>query len=406
MKEKSEEKKEGTIVKQKKQRPMKRFLYVLLGLFIFFFAFGLIAITASYLTYKNFSQLQDAVSKITGEEEKEGEESNEVVSGDENKQIIVNSDEKLIIDIVKDSSPSVVSIAVTQVSLLQGKGVIDQSSNIGTGFIVDESGTIITNQHVVSEESSTYKVVTSDGEEYSVKQILRDDLYDIAILEIDNKGKTFKPIKLGDSDNLLVGQSVLAIGTPLGEFSGSVTSGIISGLNRNVTASSSSWFGTTSKTYEGVIQTDAAINAGNSGGPLINSQGEVIGVNFATTSYADNISFSIPINKVKNRLEEYRTYGKFIKPYLGVSYRMISEYDALYYSNVVPGALVVEVDPNGPAYSAGIRRGDIITKFGGEDVKISLSDMIQSHKVGEEVEVEVNRSGETQKFKAKLGEAN
>lgn len=406
MEEKSKEKSTEIVKEKKKQRPWKRFLYVVIGVLIFFFAFAIVAVVASYFTYKNFSQLQDLVCMVTGDEKEENEETQEIESGDENKQIIVNSDEKLTIDIVKESSPSVVSIAVTEVALLQGKGVIDQSSNIGTGFIVDTSGTIITNQHVVSEESSTYKVVTSDGEEYSIKQILRDDLYDIAILEIDNKGKTFKPIKLGDSDNLLVGQSVLAIGTPLGEFSGSVTAGIISGLNRSVTASSSSWFGTTSKTYEGVIQTDAAINAGNSGGPLINSQGEVIGVNFATTSFADNISFSIPINKVKNRLAEYKTYGKFIKPYLGVSYRMISEYDALYYSNVVPGALVVEVDASGPAYSAGIRRGDIITKFGGEDVKISLGDMIQSHKVGEEVEVEVNRSGETKTFKVKLGEAN
>lgn len=406
MEEKSKEKSTEIVKEKKKQRPWKRFLYVVIGVLIFFFAFAIVAVVASYFTYKNFSQLQDLVCMVTGDEKEENEETQEIESGDENKQIIVNSDEKLTIDIVKESSPSVVSIAVTEVALLQGKGVIDQSSNIGTGFIVDTSGTIITNQHVVSEETSTYKVVTSDGEEYPVKQILRDDLYDIAILEIDSKGKTFKPIKLGDSDNLLVGQSVLAIGTPLGEFSGSVTAGIISGLNRSVTASSSSWFGTTSKTYEGVIQTDAAINAGNSGGPLINSQGEVIGVNFATTSFADNISFSIPINKVKNRLAEYKTYGKFIKPYLGVSYRMISEYDALYYSNVVPGALVVEVDASGPAYSAGIRRGDIITKFGGEDVKISLGDMIQSHKVGEEVEVEVNRSGETKTFKVKLGEAN
>jgi len=130
----------------------------------------------------------------------------------------------------------------------------------------------------------------------------------------------------------------------------------------------------------------------------------VIGINFATTSGADNISFSLPINKVKGRLEEYRVYGKFIKPYMGVSYKMISEYYALYYSNVVPGALIVEVDTNGPAYVAGIRKGDIITTLDGEKVTTSLGDMIQKHKVGDEIEVVVNRSGETKTFKVTLVE--
>ncbi|MGI5898204.1 MAG: S1C family serine protease [Candidatus Dojkabacteria bacterium] len=409
MEEKKKEKKiskDSTVEVKKSGRNLKRVGYFLLGILLLFSAFVVVAVTASYYTYMNFPKLQEVVSKITGTKEDENIELISSNDGEEKKTIVVNESEKLTIDIVKEASPSVVSIAVSQISLSQSKGIVDQNNNIGTGFIVDSSGVIITNQHVVSGKSDNYKVVTSDGEEYAVKEILRDDLYDIAILKIDAGDKTFKAIKLGDSDSLVVGQSVLAIGTPLGEFAGSVTTGIISGLNRSVTASSSSWFGSTAKTYEGVIQTDAAINSGNSGGPLINSQGEVVGVNFATTSSADNISFSIPINKVKNRLEEYRTYGKFIKPYLGVSYQMISEYSALYYSNVVPGALIAEVDASGPAYAAGIRRGDIITKFGGEDVKISLGDMIQSHKVGEEVEVEVNRSGETLTFKVKLGEVN
>lgn len=277
------------------------------------------------------------------------------------------------------------------------------TSNIGTGFIVDDSGIVVTNQHVVSDVASSYKVVSYLGDEFEVTKILRDDVSDIALLRIDKKDKVLKSLKLGDSDKLLVGQNVIAIGTPLGEFAGSVTSGIISGLNRSV-AAGTGWFGTTTKTYEGVIQTDAAINPGNSGGPLINSQGEVIGVNFATTSGVDNISFALPINKVKKRIEEYKTYGKFIKPYLGVSYQMISEYEALYYKDVVPGALVVRIDPVSPAYEAGIRRGDFITEFGGEKVTNSLGEIIQEHKVNEEVEVKVWRAGEEQIFKVKLGE--
>lgn len=327
----------------------------------------------------------------------------EVGNNDDKIELVVTEDEANTINIVKQTQESVVSIAISQITLKQGEGLTDLTNNIGTGFIVDDSGIVVTNQHVVSDTTSSYKVVSYLGDEFEVTKILRDDVSDIALLRIDKKDKELKSLKLGDSDKLLVGQNVIAIGTPLGEYAGSVTSGIISGLNRSVSAGTG-WFGTTTKTYEGVIQTDAAINPGNSGGPLINSQGEVIGVNFATTSGVDNISFALPINKVKNRLEEYKTHGKFIRPYLGVSYQMISEYEALYYKDVVPGALVVRIDPVSPAYEAGIRRGDFITEFGGEKTINSLGELIQKHKVGEEVEVKVWRAGVEQSFKVKLGE--
>jgi serine protease Do len=318
--------------------------------------------------------------------------------------ITVSQEENNVINVVKNSAPGVVSIAVSQLSLSQDQGVVSKDSNIGTGFIVDSNGWIITNQHVVSSTTSTYKVVTSDGKAYDVTEIARDDVNDIAILRIAAEGLTV--LKLGNSDNLLAGQDVIAIGTPLGTYSGSVTKGIISGLNRTVVASSG-WFGSTQKTYESVIQTDAAINPGNSGGPLLNSQGEVIGVNFATTSGAENISFALPINKVKEKIEEYRTYGKFIKAYMGVSYQMISEYEAQYYSsNVVAGALVQSLDVYGPAYKAGIQRGDIITSLGGEKIVSSLSVYIQKHKVGDKVEVKVSRAGVEKTFEVTLTEAN
>ncbi len=327
----------------------------------------------------------------------------EVGNNDDKIELVVTEDEANTINIVKQTQESVVSIAISQITLKQGEGLTDLTNNIGTGFIVDDSGIVVTNQHVVSDTTSSYKIVSYLGDEFEVTKILRDDVSDIALLRIDKKDKVLKSLELGDSDKLLVGQNVIAIGTPLGEYAGSVTSGIISGLNRSVSAGTG-WFGTTTKTYEGVIQTDAAINPGNSGGPLINSQGEVIGVNFATTSGVDNISFALPINKVKSRLEEYKTHGKFIRPYLGVSYQMISEYEALYYKDVVPGALVVRIDPVSPAYEAGIRRGDFITEFGGEKTINSLGELIQKHKVGEEVEVKVWRAGVEQSFKVKLGE--
>ena len=316
--------------------------------------------------------------------------------------ITVTDDENVVINVVKQSTPSVVSIAISQVTLKRGQGLVDEVSNIGTGFVVDPNGIIVTNQHVVSDTTAKYKVITSDGVEYEAVEILRDDGNDVALLKID--AKNLKALKLGDSDNLAVGQTVIAIGTPLGEYAGSVTTGVISGLGRSVTASSG-WFGSTTKVYENVIQTDAAVNPGNSGGPLINTQGEVIGINFATTANADNISFALPINVVKQRLEEYRTYGKFIKPYIGISYQMISEYEALYYTDVVAGALVMNVDPNGPAAKADVKRGDIITKVNGKELVQSLAYEIQSHKVGEEITLEVWREGKTFTVKVTLAQA-
>jgi len=323
-------------------------------------------------------------------------------SNENNPAITISEEENLIINVVKESSPSVVSIAISQIKLKSGEGLVDEVNNIGTGFIVDPNGIIITNQHVVSDVSSSYKVITSDGKEYSVVEVLRDDSNDIALLKID--AKSLKSLDLGNSDTLLVGQTVIAIGTPLGEYAGSVTTGVISGLNRSVTTSSG-WFGSTTKVYENVIQTDAAVNSGNSGGPLISTEGKVIGINFATTANADNISFALPINIVKQRLEEYRTYGKFIKPYIGISYQMISEYEAMFYKDVVAGALVMNVDPEGPASKVDIKRGDIITKVNEDDVKQSFSYIVQSYKVGEELSLEVWRKGEIKSIKVTLEEA-
>ncbi len=388
--EKKEEKKDIPVVKKTKKK--KNILdFVFGGLILVCFSTIMTTLLILLLFFRENGPLRKYID----------------ISEDSKKQdsyeLVVTEREANTINIVKESQESVVSIAVSQITLKPGEGVGDTTSKIGTGFIVDESGIVVTNQHVVSDLNATYKVVSHSGDMFEVTQVLRDDISDIAVLRIDKQDKEIKALKLGDSDKLVVGQEVIAIGTPLGEFSGSVTTGIISGLDRSVTAGTG-WFGSTTKSYEGVIQTDAAINPGNSGGPLINSQGEVIGVNFATTSGVDNISFALPINKVKSRLEEYRTYGKFIRPFLGVSYQMISEYEALYYKDVVPGALVVRIDPVSPAYTAGIRRGDFITEFGGEKVNRSLAEMIQKHKVGESVEVKVWREGAEQKFTVVLGE--
>jgi len=315
-----------------------------------------------------------------------------------NREIV--SEESTIIDVVRNTQNSVVSIAVAELALSQDGST--ESNSIGSGFIVGKDGLIATNQHVVAQLNQNYVVVTSEGKQLPVENILRDDVNDIAIIKVN--ASDLNALTLGDSDQLTQGQLVIAIGTPLGEYAGSVTTGVISGLNRKVVAGN--YWGSGVKNYENVIQTDAAINPGNSGGPLLNSKGEVIGVNFATTSNAENISFSLPINIVSSRLEEYRKYGKFIKPYLGIQYDIISDLDAIYYKNVVAGALVQRVVPGSPAEKAGIVKSDIVTEINGVKVENSVSYVIQKFKVGDEITIKVWRNGQNLELKTILEESD
>lgn len=317
--------------------------------------------------------------------------------GDNNGPVLIaeGSEEALVVNVVEESMPSVVTIAVSRVSFSPDDGVIDNSSNIGSGFIVDPNGLIITNQHVVANPNVDYKVITSDGEEYDVENIARDDANDIALLEIEASG--LEELDLGDSDELVAGQTVVAIGTPLGEYAGSVTRGVVSGLNRSVKTGDQSFFGTV-KTYEDVIQTDASVNPGNSGGPLLNTAGLVVGVNFATTAGADNISFALPINRVKQRIEEYRKYGKFIKGYLGV------QYEVVYTNDFTPMVLVIDVEDGSPADEAGIKRRDLIIEVDGEPVGGSFASTLQSYKPGDEIKLTIIRDDEEIEVEVTLGE--
>ncbi len=387
MEKKVEDVKEKKKISTKKSKMSKDIIMLGITIFITMLIGIFIGTSSTYL----FLQNTDILNFGTEEEE------------DSNVNILVTDAEKLIIGVVNDSKDSVVSIAVSEVTFTIEEGVVDRTNNIGTGFVVDESGLIITNQHVVSNINSDYKIITSSGDEYDVVKIVRDDVNDIALIKVD--ATDLSPIDFGDSENIVVGQTVIAIGTPLGDYAGTVTTGVISGLERSVTTGAS-WFGETSKDYENVIQTDAAVNPGNSGGPLLNTMGEVIGINFATTTNADNISFALPINVVKNRVEEYITYGKFIKPYLGVTYQVISEYLASYYSDIEPGVLIIRVDPTGPAYDAGLRKGDIITKIDEESVVDSFTTVLAKYKPGDEIVVTYNREGEISDVDIVLEEAD
>lgn len=299
---------------------------------------------------------------------------------------------ELIPTIVSNVSSGVVSIAVSNADLVPGQGIVNRTDRIGTGFIIDSKGVIVTNQHVVSDTNADYEVITNDNKSFIVTKILRDPVNDIALVFIDPQGTNLKPLPLGDSDKILVGQTVIAIGTPLGEFPGTVTVGVISGLHRTVVAGSS--FLGSVKQYENVIQTDAAINPGNSGGPLINLDGQVIGINFATTSGADNISFALPINVVKARLNEYNTYGKFRFPFLGVRYVYISPQDAVR-AGVPQGALVKGVVPDSPAQKVGVLPGDIIVQIDGKEVNANLWYLVQKHNVGDTITIKIWRYDKT-----------
>lgn len=325
----------------------------------------------------------------------------------------VLSEESVVIDVVDRVSPSTVTVAVQTArrrilefdpfggfrSRIEG----GRPQDIGTGFIVSEGGLIVTNKHVVSDTDATYKVVTSDDKEYEVVKISRDPSNDLAVLKIEASG--LKPVDLGDSGNLKVGQFVIAIGTALGEFRSTVTTGVISGLGRGITAGSA--FEGFVERLDDVIQVDAAINPGNSGGPLLNSAGQVIGINVAVAQGAENIGFAIPVNVVKDALNTFEKTGSFAsKPFLGVQYQMISMQTALL-NNVPQGAYVVDVVSASPAEKAGIKVEDIITKFDGVEVKDDnggLAELISQKKSGQSVTIEVWREGTTLNISASLSE--
>ncbi len=331
-------------------------------------------------------------------------------------QEIVNqrllNEESVVIEVVEKASPSVVTVGVkkTQSLIDPFEDFFDPfgffnlprkpqqqkiEQNIGSGFIVSSDGLVVTNKHVVSETQAEYKVIVKDGEEYQVEKIYRDPTNDLAILKIN--GKNLKPLELGDSDKLKVGQFVIAIGTALGEFRNTVTTGVISGLGRGITAGSP--FEGLSERLDNVIQTDAAINPGNSGGPLLNSLGQVIGVNVAVSAEGQNIGFALPIKVVKDSLDEFKKTGSFERAFLGVRYKVISR-DMAILNEIPEGAYVVEVVADSPAAKAGIEKGDIILKVDGQKLDEKdggLAKLISRKRPGDKLELEIWRDGKTLK---------
>lgn len=278
----------------------------------------------------------------------------------------------------------------------------------GSGFIISSDGLILTNKHVVSDTSASYTVITNDGKKYSAKVLARDPSQDFAVVKINATG--LPTVSLGDSDGLELGQTAIAIGNALGQFSNTVSVGVVSGLERTVTASDEA--DGQQETIQGVIQTDAAINPGNSGGPLLNLQGEVIGINTAVASGAQSIGFAIPINRAKPDINSARTTGNIQSPYLGVRYLMITS-DVATQQNlpVNSGALVrgssdgPAVEPGSPAAKSGIQAEDIIEKVNNQTIDTShvLGDMIAQYNVGDTVTLTINRGGKEMTISVTLG---
>lgn len=343
-------------------------------------------------------------------------------------QVVLKSQGQLISSIAQNVGQSVVSVNVTGTAAASQNGLgalfgggsqssVQQSA--GTGIIISADGLIMTNRHVVPAGTTSVSVTLSDGTQYNSVQLIgrtsQNDSLDIAFLKIqDTKGKKLVPATIGDSSKVQVGDTVVAIGNALGQFQNTVTTGIISGYGRSIQASDST--GSSSENLEDLFQTDAAINEGNSGGPLVNLNGEVIGMNTATAGDgAQNIGFAIPINDVSGLIKSVQNTGKLQQPYLGVAYITLTD-DIAQQLNLKAnrGAYVAPPQVSGnqqpvvagsPAEKAGLKEGDIITAVNGRaiDQNNSLTSLLDQHTPGDSVTLTVNRNGSTVTLNATLG---
>ncbi len=347
------------------------------------------------------------------------------VSDVSDKTVASSQQENLVVKAVEKAGPAVVSVIITkdvpimeqyydnnannpfggfpgfnfQMPQYRQNGTEKKEVGGGSGFIVSEDGYIVTNKHVVSDEKAEYTVITSDKKKYDVKVLAKDPLNDVAILKIE--AKDLLTLEFANSEKVKVGQSVIAIGNPLLQFSNSVSVGVVSGLSRSITATDQGYG--QAEQLEGVIQTDAAINPGNSGGPLLNLDGKVVGVNVATSS-AENISFSLPSNMVKGVFESVKETGKIVRPYLGLRFvpvtpdlkaanKLTVDYGVLVSRGQKPEDLAVL--PGSPADKAGLLENDIILEVDGVklDDEASLAHIVALKKVGDKLQLKVLSKG-------------
>lgn len=335
--------------------------------------------------------------------------------------LIAEGEDQQVVAVVKRTSPSVVAIDVRkQVPVYRRMqqdapassdmpSTTQQRVGGGSGFFVSTDGLVVTNRHVVSDKAATYSITTQEGKSYPATVIDTDTVLDLAILKALVSSTI--PLELGDSDTANVGETVLAIGNALAEFQNSVTRGVISGKNRRLLAGGMSG----DELIEEAIQTDAAINLGNSGGPLLNLQGKVIGVNTAVSADGQSLGFAIPSNAVKQAVESVKKTGRIVRPWLGVRYFMIDaemakrenlpvNYGALVSRGASPRDLAIV--PGSPADRAGIQENDIILEI--QEQKLngvkSLATILSRFAPGDEVTVKVLRQKEEKILTLKLDE--
>lgn len=320
-------------------------------------------------------------------------------------------DQEATIMAIKKVMPAVVNIIVmdkqitTVVNLSTGektKNTEMVQKGSGTGFLISSDGLILTNKHVASagnEKTAEFKVLLNTGKQYYAQLIGKDPINDLAVLKIFDKNLPY--VKLGDSDKLQIGSTVIAIGNTLGRYQNSATKGIVSGLGRIIEASDQA--GTISEVLDNVIQTDAEINPGNSGGPLVDLNGNIIGINVAIDQNGSSIGFAIPINDARPVIKSVREIGRIVRPMLGIRYMMLTPEIAQI--NKLPlntGAFILagedgalSVLPDSPASKAGIKQGDIIVEINAIKLQdmTTLISVVQKYKPGDRIGLKVFRNG-------------
>ena len=319
-------------------------------------------------------------------------------STSQSSNIIVNEDSKsqnVYQAVAKKATPSVVGITTTSVSQDNMFAIPQETQGVGTGIIVDSNGYILTNSHVVSDGDATkVNVLFSDGSDIDGKVIWYDSQMDLAMVKVDKTGLT--AADLGDSDDVAVGDISIAIGNPLGlDLQKSVTQGIISGLDRTISTSQST-------NMTGLIQTDASINSGNSGGPLLNEKGQEIGINTAKASQGEGLGFAIPINTAKNIINKVIKDGNYEKVTLGIKGTDLQTYEQAVGQDLTgdEGVYVVEVTSGSAAEKGKMASGDIIIKVGDTEIT-SMNDLnkaLYGYSSGDKAEVTVLRNGREQKL--------
>ncbi len=294
-------------------------------------------------------------------------------------------------DYTRDENGNPIPNLYTKEEVKTQDGVEWKQVGSGSGFLVNSNGLIVTNKHVVNQKSVKYRVLLNSGVEYDATVLASDSILDIALIKINASKLPY--LSLSDSDKIEVGQSVVAIGNALGEFKNTVSSGVVSGLSRSIVAGDK--YGLSEKLDE-VIQTDAAINKGNSGGPLLNLKGEVVGINVAVVEDSANIGFALPINSVKYIISSVEKTGKIIRPYVGIRYIPITEIVKAKYSLSVNYGILIkkgkdDTEPavlsGSPAEKAGVKEGDIILEVDGIKINSSndFASLIRNKKVGDSV---------------------